>query len=220
MAFGMDEAREFASDAGERIVDTGKEAANWVGKAARSFGERGSWAQLAGVAAVGFVAGAAVLSARKAAMQATTALPGDWFAQLKTEHRLAETLFDALLKTKDHETGKRTALFAKLSYALLKHGLQEETVIYPALRDSGGANGSAKHLASEHFDIKTFLHELSETPKDDPRWIATLRAFNDLVRQHVREEEEEIFPPFHEQMSDEDNRHLTRAMNREGIKLA
>ncbi len=181
--------------------------------------QNGSWAPAVGIAALGFATGMAVLGARKLAMQGMTAIAGDWFRQLKLEHKLAETLFEAGLRTTPNETGKRTAILAHLAYALLKHGLQEETVIYPALRDADKGS-TAKALAAEHFDIKTYLHDLSEMDKDDPKWIKLWDKFYGLIKHHVREEEDVVFPGFHERLSGKQNRHLTAAMNREGIKLA
>ncbi|MBV8594580.1 MAG: hemerythrin domain-containing protein, partial [Caulobacteraceae bacterium] len=88
---------------------------------------RTSWPKLAVAGALGFTAGVAVLSGRKLGMQMTSAVAADWLRQLKIEHRIAEGLFKAGLKTKPHETAKRTALYGHLYYALLKHGVQEET---------------------------------------------------------------------------------------------
>ena len=219
MTLSLDDVRHRAEDARDNLTETGKDIYDQVADFTGRAFAKGAWGQLAGAAALGFVAGAAVLGGRKLAMQGMTAIAGDWFAQLKAEHRLAETLFDLILKTEEHETGKRTALFAKLTYALVKHQLQEENVVYPALREADQGK-EAKHLASEHFDMKTYLHELNEMAKDDPRWLNKLAQFRKLVLEHVREEEEQIFPPFHEQMSAEDNAHISKAMNREGIKLA
>ncbi len=219
MAISLDDVADFRDKARARVRHTGKDVSAWVDDTADAFNDRGSWLQLAGAAAAGFAAGVAVLGARKVGMQATTAIAGDWLRQLKAEHRLAETLFELGLKTKDHETGRRTLILAHLAYALVKHGLQEEMVIYPALRDDGQTT-EAKTLAAEHFDIKTYLHELAEMRKDDPQWIKTWAEFYTLIKHHVREEEEETFPPFHERLSKRQNWRRTRAMNCEGIKLA
>ena len=132
---------------------------------------------------------------------------------------MAEALFELGLRTHPNETGKRTAILAHLAYALTKHDIQEANVIYPALRDDG-ENSEAKKLAAEHFDIKTYLHDLALLRKDDPQWIKVWNAFYNLVKHHVREEEEEVYPGFHERLSGRENRRLTLAMNREGIKLA
>jgi hemerythrin superfamily protein len=174
---------------------------------------------MAGMAALGFVVGVAALGVRKVAMQATTAVAGDWFAALKADHKLVDALFGLLLKTGEHETAKRHLLFSKIAYALAKHQFEEEHVIYPALRDGGGAE-TPKHLDAEHFDMKTYVHQLLELPKDDPRWIKKVASLHHLLQAHVREEEEIVFPALHDRLSSKENAHLTRAMHREGIKLA
>ena len=175
--------------------------------------------KLLAAGALGFAAGVTLLSGRKLGMQMTSAIAGDWLRQLKLEHRMAEGIFRAGLKTKPHETGRRTGLYAHLYYALLKHGLQEETTIYPALRQGGDA-AAADHLAAEHFQVKTYLWRLHETRPDDPAWIGLWASFHELIARHIAEEEERVFPAFHERMARRSNRHLTLAMNRQGVKLA
>lgn len=202
-----------------QIVHAAEDLSHWVERTGAPLRPSASWLKFAGIAAIGFAAGVGVLNARKLGMQATTAVAGDWFAQLKAEHRLAEALFEAGLKTRDRDTAKRTAILAKLAYALTKHALQEEAVIYPALRGADRSD-AAKDLAAEHFEIKTFLHDLSEMEKDDPLWLPTWSRFHDLVKEHVGEEEQTVFPAFHGANSTRENLRLTAAMNREGIKLA
>ena len=197
----------------------GHDAQVWAHDYADHFNEPQTWAPLAVAGAVGFAAGVAALAARKVAMQAVTSVAGDWFETLKAEHKLVDKLFDAVNATEEHDTAKREAILAKISYALLKHTVEEETVIYPALRGVD-QEMAARHLAAEHFDIKTYLHELAETPKDDPRWMQTMRQLQSVVKTHVREEEQDIYPTFHAKMTKEENGHLTMAMNREGLKLA
>ncbi len=178
-----------------------------------------SWPRLAGAAALGFVVGVAALGGRKVLMQATTGVAGDWFAALKADHKLVDTLFGLLLDTKDQEKAKRHLLFSKIAYALAKHQFEEEHVVYPALRERDGTD-SPKHLDAEHFDMKSFVHELLELPKDDPKWLSRARALHRLIQAHVREEEEIVFPRLHQKLTARENLHLTRAMHREGLKLA
>lgn len=176
----------------------------------------------AGAAAVGFVAGLAAHSARKLAHQgAEIALTkgGDWLDVLKLEHKMVDTLFEQLLKTQDHETKKRTALLLGIKQGLTKHGLQEEDVVYPALREAG-IETEAKELYSEHADIKTYLHELEQKPKDDPSWLERVRAFHTLIQHHVREEEDEIYPRFKAKLTKDQNAKITKRMHVEGLLLA
>ncbi|MDP8916763.1 MAG: hemerythrin domain-containing protein [Pseudomonadota bacterium] len=176
----------------------------------------------AGAAAVGFIAGMAAHSARKLAHQGGEVLAtkgGDWFEILKLEHRMVNALFEQLLKTEEHETKKRAALLLGIKQGLTKHALQEEDVVYPMLREMG-VETETKELYSEHADIKTYLHELEQKPKDDPSWLERVRAFHTLIQHHVREEEEEIYPRFKSQMSEEQNKKLTKRMHVEGLLLA
>lgn len=174
---------------------------------------------LAGAGAVGFLAGVATGGARKLAAQAvTTTGHADWLEALKSEHRQADMVFDLLEQTTEADVGKRKAGVQKLEYALTKHGVEEENVIYPALREAD-QEAAAKHLYSDHADIKTFIYELKEMPKDDPRWLPRLRAFHALVKEHVREEEEEIYPAFKAKMTEEQNARLSKSMQAMGVKV-
>jgi hemerythrin superfamily protein len=181
--------------------------------------ERVSWTMVAGALGVGFVTAFALLNSKKAAVATTTAMSGDWFEVLSTERRRIERLFKQIADTSDDQALKRGRLLEALSAALTKHSLQKENVIYPALRGSD-QGASSTHLAAEQFEIKTYLYELDALPKDDARWMRKLKALQHLVEEHMREEEETVFPPFHETLSPAENVRLTKAMNREALKLA
>jgi hemerythrin superfamily protein len=180
---------------------------------------RGGGAATVGAVALGFVAGLAAHTVRKVAHQGMEAVKGDWFEVLKLEHRMVDELFEQLLATDETETKKRTALLLAIKQGLTKHALQEEDVIYPALREAG-IEDDTKELFAEHGDIKTYLHELEQRPKDDPRWLDRVREFHTLIRHHVEEEENDIYPRFREKMSDEQNGKLTKRMHMEGLLLA
>jgi len=173
----------------------------------------------AGAVAIGFGAGLAFALGRKIAVQAVSGLAGNWFEAIRTEHRLALMIFDKILETPDDATAKRTLLLTTLKHALSKHAFQEENVIYPALRDAAEAE-QADHLNHDHGYIKTYLYDLDVIPKDQPAWLDKVRELRQLVADHAREEEEDIFPPFEKAMSAAENSKLTLMMNKEGFKLA
>lgn len=176
-----------------------------------------STGKLWGAVAAGVVLGFAANLGRKAAMQAVTGgATGDWFEALKTEHKIAAGVFDLIEATEDNQTVRRGLLLAKLKYSLSKHALEEEDVVYPALRDTAQKDAADK-LNHDHGYIKTYLYELLEMPKDSPAWIAKIRELRALVEEHVREEEEDIYPSFHASMSDEQNARLTALLNKEGF---
>jgi hemerythrin superfamily protein len=175
--------------------------------------------RLATGAALGFVAGIALPHARKALMQAPSIAAGDWMAALKAEHRMVEKAFEAALATSEADVMKREMLLAKIAYALTKHGIQEENVVYPALAEHGFAE-QAKHLVEDHGQVKTFIYELRTLPADDIRWRTTLESFYTQLKSHIREEEADIFPMFENALSPEVSSKLTTMMNWEGYKVA
>lgn len=174
---------------------------------------------IAGATAAG--AGLAVLAliGRKAAVQAPALMAGDWRDALVAEHKAALKLFDAIQATDSSNTVKRTLLLKQLKHALSKHALEEEMVIYPALRDIGEQAG-ADELTKEHGYVKQFLYDLDNMPKDSPEWLVKVGRFRSEIEEHIRDEEDRLFPRLHGALGDEKNKAVTAQMNREGFKLA
>ena len=172
-----------------------------------------------GAAAAGLAVGLAANVARKLVVQAPTALAGDWDQALATEHALTLKVFDALDATTERNTTKRATLLMNLKHMLSKHALQEENVIYPALREVGETE-QADHLNNDHGYVKQYLFELTEMPKDSPMWGAKVRKFRADIEKHMHEEETELFPSLKAKLSAERNKQLTVQMNKEGLKLA
>lgn len=174
---------------------------------------------LAGAAIAGAAVGIAANLGRKFLMQMPGAAAGDWFEALKAEHAATLAVFDRIEATDDSQTTMRATLLMKLKYALTKHAHQEEAVIYPALRQANSAH-DADALNAEHGYVKTYLYELESLPKDSPDWLARVRDFRAMLEEHIRMEEEEVFPAFKRVMSEEQNAKLTGLMNKEGFKMA
>src|SRR3954465_8446251 len=171
-------------------------------------------AGLAG-AAIGFAAN----YGRKALMQGMEAAAGDWDEILAAEHDMALAIFDRMLATDQTQTFKRRMLLMKLTHALDKHAHQEEMVVYPALRNANETT-DADVLEGEHGYIKTYIYELNEMGPDGPTWLEKVREFRALVSRHAHMEEEEVFPRFKREMSEEQNAHVTSLVNRDGFWMA
>ncbi len=169
---------------------------------------------------VGFGLGLAASAGRKAAVQAITVAAGDWFDGLKAEHKMAMGIIEALEKTDDTATAKRAALLLSLQHALGKHSIQEEDVIYCALRALGDVADADKLGAEHNSEVKQGLYDLEQIDKSSPAWLARLRTMKTAIEAHVREEEDVIFPRLRAKLSAEENRKLTGRMNREGFKVA
>lgn len=169
--------------------------------------------------AAGVAAGLAASLLRKAAVQAPTAFAGNWDEALAAEHKAALKVFDLLEATDDSATGRRTVLLTQLKHAIGKHAFQEENVVYATMRDRGFIE-AADHLNHDHGYVKQYFFDLGEMAKDDPAWLPKLREFRTMIETHMREEEDELFPAMRAKLSAEENRHVTAAMNKEGLKLA
>jgi len=178
-----------------------------------------SFGRLAAGAALGLAAGLALPHARKLAMQGPSLAAGGWVAALTAEHRMVEKLFDQLLQTSDDEMMKREMLLTKIAYALNKHAIEEENVIYPALAENAHAD-QARHLAEEHQAAKTFIYDLRRISSTDAAWLGKAREFWTALQAHMREEEDEVFPAFRDALPAEENGKLTAMMNWEGLKVA
>jgi len=178
-----------------------------------------SFGRIATGAALGLVAGLAIPHARKAVMQGPSIAAGDWVDALVAEHRMVEKAFQSLLETRETEMAKREMLLTKIAYALTKHAIEEENVIYPALAENGHAD-VAKRLVADHGEVKTFIYDLRRISSTDPRWIGEVRQFWSRLQSHVREEEDDIFPAFRQSLPQGENAKLTKMMNWEGFKVA
>jgi hemerythrin superfamily protein len=201
-------SRSRAKGAGSRSRTSERSAFNW--------GESGA---LVGAAIAGAAIAVAANLGRKAVMQGMSAAAGDWDEALAAEHDASLAIFDKLLATDDSQTFKRTMLVKKLTHALDKHAHEEEHVVYPALREANEAH-DADTLESEHGYVKTFLYDLNERAKDSPDFLAKVREFRSMIEAHMRMEEEEVFPRFKRELSEEQNARISSLVNKQGFKMA
>jgi hemerythrin-like domain-containing protein len=174
---------------------------------------------LVGAAMAGAAVGIAANVGRKLFVQFTSGATGDWFDALKTEHAMTLAIFDKIEATDDSQGITRGNLLMKLKYALDKHAHQEENVIYPALRQANSAH-DADALTSEHGYVKTYLYELETLPNTSPEWLARVRDFRAMIEEHMKMEENEVFPAFQKMLTPEQNARITSLMNKEGFKVA
>ena len=179
-----------------------------------------SWGSDAGPLLAAGLAGAAIGIAanygRKFLTQAVSGISGDWDEVLAAEHDLTLAVFDKMLATDSTQTWKRSMLLMQLTHALDKHAHEEEMIVYPALREAGQAT-EADQLNGEHGYIKTFLYDLGQMGPESPEWIEKVREFRDLIAQHAKMEEEEVFPAFKRNLDEEQNAKITALVNKDGF---
>ena len=172
-----------------------------------------------GAALAGMAIGLAANYGRKFLMQGMESIAGDWDDILAAEHEMTLAVFDKMLATDESQTWKRNMLLMKLTHALDKHAHQEEMVVYPALREANLAV-DADHLEGEHGYIKTYIYELKNMGSSSPNWLEKVREFRALVSKHAHMEEEEVFPAFKQDLTEEQNKKITGMVNADGFWMA
>lgn len=193
-----------------------EEALHWSSDGGMSRSQLG---MTLGAVGAGIIIGLATSFGRKVAVQASTGMNRDWDEVLQLEHRAVEALFEKILNTDDRDTGKRTALLAKIKHALMKHAIEEENAIYPALQRIDAQN-SEDELFSDHAEIKKALYDLDRMDKADAVFLTRVRELESLIEQHVQTEEGELFPRLKRSMSAEETKLANARVWREGMKLA
>jgi hemerythrin superfamily protein len=116
---------------------------------------------------------------------------GDWLSQILDHHVIIESAFAAALAAGDADN--RTAALKRLGLVLTGHANAEESVIYPAMAETG-QKGHAGHGYDEQATVKM---EMAAIEKIDPMardFTDRLEEIRDAVAHHMYEEESRWFP--------------------------
>lgn len=106
---------------------------------------------------------------------------------LVAEHRRIESLF-ADIETAGSPAARRAALDAAVT-VLAAHTATEERLLHPHLPAE-----LAEYEAAEHRRIEELMARLAGSGDAGPGLDALLAALLETVREHVQEEETELFP--------------------------
>lgn len=119
----------------------------------------------------------------------------DAITLLRTDHRSVEKLFKQFEKTTPRACVQRQKLIESIIAELSVHAAIEEQHFYPAVRELVPEETSVVlESLEEHHVVKWVLSELEDRDVDDERFEPKVRVLIELVRQHVREEEDDLFP--------------------------
>ncbi|MEZ5959994.1 MAG: hemerythrin domain-containing protein [Hyphomonadaceae bacterium] len=112
----------------------------------------------------------------------------DAIKMLKTEHREANALFKDFSKT---TSGPRKQKLAKQVCAALRIHMQiEEEIFYRACREAGVDTDIMDEGDVEHESARKLIKEIEAGKAGDDHWDAKVKVLGEMVRHHVREEEE------------------------------
>jgi hemerythrin superfamily protein len=119
----------------------------------------------------------------------------DAISLLKDDHRKVEQLFKRFEQTTDRATTERRRIVEEVIRELSIHAEIEETVFYPAIRESvPPSEDMVLESLEEHHVVKWLLSELDGMSPDAERFEAKFTVLKENVRHHVEEEESDLFP--------------------------
>ena len=129
--------------------------------------------------------------------------PTDAIALLKTDHRKVKNLFARYESAGDFST--KHLIASRVFTELDLHAQLEENVFYPAYEAMTGKNGTQlvadSRLAHEH--VKELISELQGIDLDEAEFEVKFHELMDIVREHVAEEENAMFPEAEQRLADQ-----------------
>jgi hypothetical protein len=115
------------------------------------------------------------------------------FELLEQDHREVEEWFDEFdeLKEDDNRKGQ---LAEKICLALKVHAQIEEEIFYPQARGATKDNDLIDEAVVEHATVKNLIAEIEAMEVSEELYDAKMRVLGEMVKHHIKEEEEKLFP--------------------------
>jgi hemerythrin superfamily protein len=131
---------------------------------------------------------------RSIAEQDVEQLGGAWsvLVRQRNDHERLEELLQRIPLTEGED---QQELLNRVSRLVFSHAFAEESVLWPALRRAvPDGDAVTERVEREHQEITERVAELERTPPGDPRRGALIEQVTDLLRNDVRDEEDELLP--------------------------
>jgi hemerythrin-like domain-containing protein len=114
---------------------------------------------------------------------------------LKEEHAKAKAAFQEIEAAAAPQRG---GLWKKLRPELELHEKMEETHLYgPVARDGQGDRSLADWESAHHQEVQEaegLIKEIDRLQPSDSKWLAAVKKLHGALEQHIRKEEQEIWP--------------------------
>src|SRR5688572_1074108 len=112
----------------------------------------------------------------------------DAIALLKADHRQVEEWFEQFEKARDDN--RKQTLATKICNALKVHTTIEEEIFYPAFLDATEDRDMHHEAAVEHAGAKNLIAEIEASGPDDDYYDAKVKVLSEMIKHHVKEEEQ------------------------------
>jgi hemerythrin superfamily protein len=112
---------------------------------------------------------------------------------LEEDHRKVEELFDEFDEAEEDDE-RRGELAKQICRELTVHAEIEEEIFYPRALEATKDNELIDEAIVEHASVKHLIGEIEEMEPGDNLFDARIRVLEEMVKRHIQEEEEELFP--------------------------
>lgn len=107
---------------------------------------------------------------------------------LKDDHKQVEGWFGDFEKT--NSASKKQKLADQICLALRVHTQIEEEIFYPACREAGVEEDMMDEADVEHDGAKKLIAEIEAGKAGDDHWDAKVTVLGEMIKHHVKEEEQ------------------------------
>ncbi|WP_149180474.1 hemerythrin domain-containing protein [Streptomyces sp. TRM49041] len=118
----------------------------------------------------------------------------DMIIELMNDHQEVEELF-ARIEELPAGDDRRKALADQMTMELVRHSIAEEEYLYPAVREHiPNGDALADKELKDHNSAERTMKDLESCRADDPRFDTLITQLMAEVREHVADEEGNLFP--------------------------
>lgn len=119
---------------------------------------------------------------------ATSTGPKDAIALLEADHRQVEELFGQFEKASEDD--RKLELATKICAALTVHASVEEEIFYPAFLAATEDMDMHHEAEIEHEGAKNLIAQIEDSSPDDEYYDSMVKVLSELIKHHVKEEEQ------------------------------
>jgi hemerythrin superfamily protein len=128
------------------------------------------------------------MATRKAKKKSSKRPAVDAIGLLKADHRQVEEWFEAFEKTKS--SAKKQDLAARICKALTVHTTIEEEIFYPAFLQATEDKDMHHEAEIEHAGAKNLISQIEKSGPDDDYYDSKVKVLSEMIKHHVKEEEQ------------------------------
>jgi hemerythrin superfamily protein len=112
----------------------------------------------------------------------------DAIALLKADHRQVEEWFEQFESTRSAD--RKKTLATQICQALTVHTKIEEEIFYPAFLEATEEEDMHHEAAVEHDGAKKLIAQIEASGPDDDYYDAKVKVLSEMIKHHVKEEEQ------------------------------